>query len=181
MTENGLSSGLPLVTNVTFAALGSLGIDYWLRNSNVSRTTARRTATLLGLVPAILLVSLFTYVESLSDWAIPIFTIVYGLSAFAIICRDPVLVDMAPLMAGTLHGVIDTIYSLGGIVVPILCNALVYYDADMERTWTSVWALGYGSLALWLGIYMTTVKSEKANFTTVPLVKDNEEDEQLIE
>ena len=86
-------------------------------------------------------------------------------SALAIICRDPVLVDMAPLMAGSLHGIIDTLYSLGGIVVPILCNSLIYYDADMEATWTSVWTLLYGSMGLWLIIYITMCKSKEANFS----------------
>ena len=72
---------------------------------------------------------------------------------------------MAPLLAGSLHGIIDTLYSLGGIVVPILCNSLIYYNADMEATWTSVWTLLYGSMGLWLIIYISMVQSKEANFT----------------
>ena len=58
--------------------------------------------------------------------------------------------------------------------------------ADMERTWTPVWTLGYGSLALWLVIYMTTVRSEQANFAKQlllpePLLEDNDDDDQLVE
>ena len=79
LTENGLSSAAPVVTNVICAALGCVSIDYILQTTEISRTTARKTSTIIGLVPAILLICLFTYVQSLTSYAVFIFTVVYGL------------------------------------------------------------------------------------------------------
>ena len=122
------------------AELGTLTIDFILRRfKQLNRTTARRSSTTLGLVPALVLACLFNYTSIFANASVAILTTVYGLSALATICRDPVLVDMAPLLAGTLHGLIDTIYSLGGIVVPIMCNALVKSDAELDTSWTPVW------------------------------------------
>ena len=88
--------------------------------------------------------------------------------------------DMAPLMAGTLHGLIDTIYSLGGIVVPIMCNSLVRQDASLDTSWVPVWTALVVALSSWLLIYNTSVKSKEATFSTSLNLYQSFDDERLV-
>ena len=76
----------------------------------------------------------------------------YGSLGFAIVCRDPVLLDMAPKLAGTLHGLVDTIYSAGGFVVPIIGNALVD-DYTIAVKWRPVWISVVGCCLVWLIVF----------------------------
>ena len=181
LVTNGIASAIPLMTNVMVAALGTLTIDFILRRfKQLNRTTARRSSTTLGLVPALVLACLFNYTSIFANASVAILTTVYGLSALATICRDPVLVDMAPLLAGTLHGLIDTIYSLGGIVVPIMCNALVKSDAELDTSWTPVWTALVVAISCWMVIYNSTVKSKEAAFSTSLNLYESFDDERLV-
>jgi len=181
LTKNGIASAIPLLTNVTVAAFGTIVIDYLLRSkSSLNRTTARRTSTSIGLIPAVVLICLFSYTSIFNNVSIIILTLIYGLTALATICRDPVLVDMAPLMAGTLHGLIDTIYSLGGVVVPIMCNALLEQDASLDTSWVPVWTALVVALSSWLLIYNASVKSKEATFSTSLNLYQSFDDERLV-
>ena len=181
LTKNGITSAVPLFTNVTIAFVGTLIIDFILRSKpDLKRTTARRTSSTLGLLPGIVLVCIFSYTTLLNNYAVIILTSIYGLSALATICRDPVLVDMAPLMAGTLHGLIDTIYSLGGIVVPIMCNSLLEKDPALDSSWVPVWTALTVALSSWFLIYNTTVKSQEASFSIALNLYQSFDDERLV-
>ena len=181
LTKNGIASAIPLLTNVTVAAFGTIIIDYLLRSKpSLNRTTARRTSTSIGLIPAVVLICLFSYTSIFNNVSIIILTLIYGLTALATICRDPVLVDMAPLMAGTLHGLIDTIYSLGGVVVPIMCNALLEQDASLDTSWVPVWTALVVALSSWLLIYNASVKSKEATFSTSLNLYQSFDDERLV-
>ena len=53
----------------------------------------------------------------------------------------------------------------------------------MTATWTSVWTLLYGSMGLWLIIYITMCKSKEANFSSkkeTPSESEAPENEPLI-
>lgn len=181
LTKNGIASAIPLFTNVSTAFIGTLIIDFILRSKpDLKRTTARRTSSTLGLVPGIILVCIFSYTNMLNNYAIIILTSIYGLSALATICRDPVLVDMAPLMAGTLHGLIDTIYSLGGIVVPIMCNSLLDSNPVLDSSWVPVWTALTVALSSWLLIYNTTVESQEASFSIALNLYQTFDDESIV-
>ena len=47
--------------------------------------------------------------------------------------------DIAPRYSGFLHGIADAIYSSGGFVVPIMCNALIGQNIYSLSDWSHVW------------------------------------------
>ena len=45
----------------------------------------------------------------------------------------PTFCDMAPRLAGVLHGIGDACYSAGGFVVPLMINAMITDDPYLIR------------------------------------------------
>ena len=47
--------------------------------------------------------------------------------------EKPTFCDMAPRLAGVLHGIGDACYSAGGFVVPLMINAMITDDPYLIR------------------------------------------------
>ena len=71
---------------------------------------------------------------------------------------------MAPNMAGSLHGLVDTIYSAGGFVVPIIGNTLVG-DYSKPKEWMYVWIAVIICCFVWMFSYVFFVKSKETAFS----------------
>ena len=71
---------------------------------------------------------------------------------------------MAPKISGTLHGLVDTVYSAGGFVVPIIGNALVS-DYSMAIKWRPVWISVIACCVIWLIVYNCFCKSKETRFS----------------
>ena len=90
--------------------------------------------------------------------------VLHGSVAWCILVRDPVLVDMAPKMSGTLYGITDLFYSAGGFAVPIICDTLVD-DYGVSRQWRPVWICIIGCNVAWIILYVGFCKSEESQFS----------------
>ena len=98
------------------------------------------------------------------DLVVCLIAFAQGCFTWCQVVREPVMIDMAPKMAGTLFGVTDLFYSAGGFVVPLITSALVadYRDAD---EWRSVWILIIGFNVLYTIIYNALCKSDETEFS----------------
>ena len=109
--------------NFILAVTASIGTDYFIRNQNkLSTTWIRKIVLSVGLVPMLAVLVAMTQVGCQAPLIVGLLCTAYGFSGIAAICGTPVLVDIAPRFAGTLHGVADTFYSACGFAVPLMCS-----------------------------------------------------------
>ena len=86
---------------------------------------------------------------------------------------------MAPKISGTLHGLVDTVYSAGGFVVPIIGNTLVS-DYSVAIEWRPVWISVIVCCVIWLIVYNCFCESKETRFSgKVQIVRVRNLDHQL--
>ena len=87
-----------------------------------------------------------------------------GCFTWCVMVRDPIMVDIAPKMAGTLYGIADLFYAANGFVVPLISSAFVT-DFSIAVQWRSVWLFVIVANVLFVVIYTTLCKSEESDFS----------------
>ena len=146
--------------------IGSILIDLLMRTYfPTRRTLARRIIGTCSMLPSLIIFAILAAYPNLSGHTvIGLIVTAYGPLAWCILVRDPVLVDMAPKMSGTLYGITDLFYSAGGFAVPIICDALVN-DYAVGSQWRPVWICIIGCNVAWIILYVGFCKSEEADFS----------------
>lgn len=74
-------------------------------------------------------------------------------------------VDMAPRLAGLLHGLVDTLYAAAGFVVPLMCNALIRGHEYQLAAWSRVWYTCVGFGLIGMIAYLIFVKCEETGWS----------------
>ena len=154
-------------TFIVFVGVGSIVIDYIIRKWFVKRRTlARRLVCIATIMPSLIVFACLAGLPKSLNGETVVCLIAFAMGCFTWcqLVREPVMVDMAPKMAGTLYGVADLFYSAGGFVVPLITSAIVS-DYRVADQWRSVWISIIGFNVLFTIIYGVFCKSDETEFS----------------
>ena len=103
--------------------------------------------------------------SSIRNWFFEIFS--RTVSELRVICVgwNQIKVDMAPRLAGLLHGLVDTLYAAAGFVVPLMCNALIKGHEYQLVAWSRVWYTCVGFSLVGMVAYLIFVKCEETDWS----------------
>lgn len=154
--------GIFIVCNLT----GSIFIDWLLRTHfPTRRTLTRRIIGTCAMAPSLIIFGILAGYQNLNGHTVVGLIVAgYGPLSWCLLVRDPVMVDMAPKLGGTLFGIGDLVYSAGGFAVPIICDALVK-DYGVASQWRPVWMCIIGCNVVWVMLYVCFCKSEETQFS----------------
>ena len=141
---------------LVFVAFGTFTIDFIINKWFATRRTfARQLICIIMIMPSLIVCTCLAAMPNVmsGDTIVCLLAISQGCFSWCLMVRDPVMVDMAPKLAGTLYGVADLFYAANGFVVPLLSSAFVT-DYSVAVQWRSVWLLVIGFNVLFVVIYI---------------------------
>ena len=163
----GTSSAIIWGMVLVFVGSGTFTIDYIINKWFATRRTfARQLICIIMIMPSLIVCTCLAAMPNVmsGETVVCLLAIAQGCFTWCLMVRDPVMVDMAPKLAGTLYGVADLFYAANGFVVPLLSSAFVT-DYSVAVQWRSVWLLVIVFNVLFVIIYTLLCKSEETDFS----------------
>ena len=154
LSKAGVISSLPVIVQTTVSLCGSPLTDSIIRLDKWNMNRIRKGFTLLGLMPSLVLIGIIGELGCAASAVVAVLCISYGLTGFASIQRIPAVISVAPRLSGTLHGLVDAVYSCGGFVVPIMCAAMIKGHESDIHYWSNVWYACLAFVATWMLTYI---------------------------
>jgi len=137
MTKNGILSGLPFVANL-FLMIGGGHLADWLRAPHRLQTgTVRKLFCSVGLlIPGVLLVAV-GFLGCNRILVVAAIILAVGSSGLTISGYGVNHLDLAPVYAGTLMGLTNTLATVSGFLGPQVVGALTYHQSTRAQ-WQKV-------------------------------------------
>ena len=154
LSKAGVISSLPVIVQTTVSLCGSPLTDSIIRLDKWNMNRIRKGFTLLGLMPSLVLIGIIGELGCAASAVVAVLCISYGLTGVASIQRIPAVISVAPRLSGTLHGLVDAVYSCGGFVVPIMCAAMIKGHENDIHYWSNVWYACLAFVATWMLTYI---------------------------
>jgi len=165
LLKTGIESSLPYLFQLIFVIGSCIGLDYIQPKLTISKTALRKIAYALAAVPTIICLCLVPACGCDSIWVTVLICISMGMKGFQSAATIPLLVDLAPNMAGFLHGIADMSYSAMGFTNPLIAGAIISSDPYLISTWSPLWYISSALGASGLIIFSIFAKSERQSWS----------------
>ena len=153
MTRNGVFSALPFLSSFVAIPVYGMLVD-WLRSpGRLSTTVVRKTFCVVGFALRGCLLIVIGYIGCDRTLAV---VILFGVVACGDLAVATVVVnqlDLAPLHAGKIMGLTNTVAILAAICAPLAMGALTYERSTREE-WQKVFFLAAGIYAVGAIVYL---------------------------
>jgi len=158
---SGALASLPFIINLIVVFIACISLDFLLHKGDYDKTKLRKIWNLFAFVPAIVTLCFISLCGCNSAGVITLICIAYGMRGFGSAVQTPTFCDMAPRLAGVLHGIGDACYSAGGFVVPLMINAMITDDPYLISSWNVVWYVCAGFSAAGVIVYWAFATCEE--------------------
>jgi len=176
MTQNGLLSSLPYIVTWFIMMAGGQLAD-WLRAPHrLQTTTVRKLFCAAGLLIPGLFLSAFGFLGCNRVLIVCSFVIVVGSSGLTMSGYGVNHLDLAPMYAGTLMGLTNTLATVPGFIGPQVVGALTYH-ASTRAQWQKVFYIAtaiYGFSAAIFVVFGSGKLQDWAGRTECMQCKGNE-------
>lgn len=165
-------SGLPFLCQFIVVVLACVGVDVVHKTNRFSLTVLRKICFVTAIVPSVVILCFISACGCDSTLVVILLCIAYGLQGIQAAATIPAILDMAPQLAGFLHGIADTVYSCMGFINPLIASAIISNDPYSIKSWTPLWYICSAVGASGIIIFVAFVKCEEQPWANIQYKDD---------
>jgi len=163
MTKNGVFSALPFLSSFLAIPVYGVLVD-WLRSpGRLSTTVVRKAVCVVGYILSGCFLIVTGYVGCNRTWAEAILFAALACICMAVSSIHVNPLDLAPLHAGKIMGLVYTVANIGTIAAPITVGALTYERSTRDE-WQKVFFLASGIYAVGAVVFLIFGSGERQSW-----------------
>ena len=163
MTRNGVFSALPFLSSFLAIPVYGVLVD-WLRSpGRLSTTVVRKAVCVVGYILSGCFLIVTGHTGCDRTWAEAILFAALACICMAVSCIHVNPLDLAPLHAGKIMGLVYTVANLGTIAAPITVGVLTYERSTRDE-WQKVFFLAAGIYAVGAVVFVVFGSGERQSW-----------------